>query len=103
MKKKVHEEKYVTTEQLMNSIEFGVPQDRDRIILLEWPTTNKFQETIPVPKNIINELTVSYWFKKNNVDNHSNAEYQFIPRAGLSKFKTIDEGDVSKKSYCHQQ
>jgi len=131
MKKKVHSKKYVTTEQLLNSIEFGVPQDRDRIILfgikekllkpkcsinnfnwnrfktynkdtvfsMNWPTTNKFQEIIPVPKNIINELTVSYWFKKNNVDNHSNAEYQFIPRAGLSKFETIDEGDVSKKSY----
>jgi len=131
MKQKTRKKKYITTEQLVNSIEFGVPQDRDRIILfgikekllmpkhsinnfnwekyktynkdkvfkMDWPTTNKFQETIPIPKNIINELTVSYWFEKNKVKSHSNAEYQFIPRAGLSKFKTIDEGDVSKKSY----
>jgi DNA (cytosine-5)-methyltransferase 1 len=131
MKKDIHEKKYVTTEQLLNSIEFGVPQDRDRIILfgikekllkpecsisdfnwnrfktydrdavfnMNWPTTNKFQVSIPVPKNIINELTVSYWFKKNNVAEHSNTSDQFIPRSGLTKFETIDEGDVSKKSY----
>jgi DNA (cytosine-5)-methyltransferase 1 len=131
MKKNVRAKKYVTTEQLVNSIEFGVPQDRDRIILfgikqkilkpecsidnfnwnsfktynkddvfhMDWPVTNKFQEFIPIPKNIINELTVSYWFEKNNVDNHSNTGDQFIPRAGLAKFETIDEGDVSKKSY----
>jgi len=131
MKKNVSNKKYVITERLMNSIEFGVPQDRDRIILfgikekllkqgctindfnwdifktydkntvfqMDWPTTNKFKESIPIPKNIINELTVNYWFKKNNVINHNNTDYQFMPRAGLPKFETIDEGDVSKKSY----
>jgi len=131
MKTNIHARGYTTTEQLMNSIEFGVPQDRDRIILfgikkkvinknnninefnwdmfkvynkndvfnLDWPTKNKFQEQISIPENIINELTVSYWFSKNGVDNHFNTYDQFLPRAGLSKFKTIDEGDVSKKSY----
>ena len=131
MKKNVSKKQYKMTEQLVNSIEFGVPQDRDRIILfgikekfikpqdsiscfdwnkfkaykkenvfsLNWPVKNKFQEAIPFPQNIINELTVSHWFSKNEVENHYNTGDQFIPRAGLVKFKSIDEGDVSKKSY----
>jgi len=131
MKKNVLDNGYIATEQLVNAIEFGVPQDRDRIILfgikekllkykndidsfdwnknkkynkekifsMNWPVKNKFQEPISIPENIINELTVSYWFSKNNVDTHYNTGDQFIPRAGLSKFESIDEGDVSKKSY----
>jgi len=131
MKKNVTDNGYKTTEQLVNAIEFGVPQDRDRILLfgikkellkekndienfdwnkykihnkdtvfnMNWPIKNKFQEPIPVPENIVNELTVNYWFSKNNVENHYNAGDQFMPRAGLSKFESIDEGDVSKKSY----
>ena len=131
MKKNVLDKGYQITEQLINAIEFGVPQDRDRIILfgikskllktkndiekfdwdknkkynkenifnMNWPEKNKFQETIPVPDGIVNELTVSYWFDKNNVGNHYNTLDQFMPRAGLSKFETIDEGDVSRKSY----
>jgi len=131
MKERIHSTGYVTTEELVNSIEFGVPQDRDRIILfgikkkllkqqisistfdwkkfklhnktdvfhLDWPTKNKFQEQISVPENIISELTVSHWFSKNDVGNHYNTGDQFIPRAGLVKFESIDEGDVSKKSY----
>jgi DNA (cytosine-5)-methyltransferase 1 len=131
MKKMVDGKGYKTTEQLVNSIEFGVPQDRDRILLfgikekliktkcsindfnwnkyktynkenvfsMNWPIKNRFQETIPIPENIISELTVSYWFAKNDVKNHYNTGDQFMPRAGLSKFESIDEGDVSKKSY----
>jgi DNA (cytosine-5)-methyltransferase 1 len=131
MKKNVYDKGYKITEQLVNAIEFGVPQDRDRIILfgirkkllkaknaieyfnwneckkynkdaifsMNWPIKNKFQEPIPVPQNIINELTVSHWFSMNAVENHYNTGDQFMPRAGLSKFESIDEGDVSKKSY----
>lgn len=131
MKRIITDNGYKTTEQLVNAIEFGVPQDRERIILfgikkkllkakndiekfdwnknkkynkdtifsLNWPLKNKFQEPIPIPENIIKELTVSYWFSENDVENHYNTGDQFIPRAGLSKFETIDEGDVSKKSY----
>jgi len=131
MKRNVENKGYTTTEQLVNSIEFGVPQDRDRIILfgikkkllkskndinnfnwnenkiynkdtvfnMDWPTKNKFQEAIIIPENIINDLTISYWFEKNNVLNHYNTGDQFTPRAGLLKFNSIDEGDVSKKSY----
>jgi DNA (cytosine-5)-methyltransferase 1 len=131
MKRKVLADGYKTTEQLVNAIEFGVPQDRDRIILfgikkkllkakndienfdwnryktynkktvfdMDWPIKNKFQESIPVPENIVNELTISHWFSKNAVTTHDNARDQFMPRAGLPKFESIDEGDVSKKSY----
>jgi len=131
MKRIVTKNGYKTTEQLVNAIEFGVPQDRERIILfgikkkllnenndienfdwnkfkkynkddifkMDWPLKNKFQEIIPVPKNIIKDLTVSHWFSENDVGNHYNTGDQFMPRAGLSKFISIDEGDVSKKSY----
>ena len=45
------------------------------------------------------ELTVEYWFKKNDVENHPNALHYFQPRAALAKFEIIEEGDVLKKSY----
>jgi DNA (cytosine-5)-methyltransferase 1 len=131
IKKSVTDKGYKITEHLVNAIEFGVPQDRDRIILfgikkkllkakndidhfewgkyktynkdevfnLNWPIKNKFQERIPIPQNIVNELTVSYWFSKNDVMNHYNTGDQFLPRAGITKFESVDEGDVSKKSY----
>lgn len=143
MKLKLHAHGYVTTERLVNSLEYGVPQHRERIILVgfrrdllndlgyklkkncatipeglfpwekhikysmaeisafSFPTTNEFVEDslIPCPKGVPQELTVEHWFRKNGVINHPNAEQHFIPRAGLSKFQVIEEGDDSKKSY----
>jgi DNA (cytosine-5)-methyltransferase 1 len=140
MKLKLTNAGYYITEKLINAIEFGVPQDRDRIILIgfqrsvlgdygfklngspiiknfdwekntlfdakeifemEWPTLEKFKQNgvRSAPKNIPIELTVEYWFKKNDVDRHANAENYFTPRAGLPKFQTIAEGDDLKKSY----
>jgi DNA (cytosine-5)-methyltransferase 1 len=139
LKRKLIKSGYTLTERLINAIEYGVPQDRDRIILigflestladlgrnqedqllsgfnwikhssfsandifqLQWPTQEKFIEdsirlcpfTVPV------ELTVEYWFKKNEVETHANSRHFFTPRAGLEKFKVIDEGDDLKKSY----
>lgn len=133
-------EGYYLTEKLINALEFGVPQYRERIILIgfkremlkengflvncspiiknfnwyfssnfdakevlsySWPTQEKFEadNIKPSPLNIPIELTVEYWFKKNNVSNHPNAEHYFKPRAGLEKFQTIPEGDDLKKSY----
>lgn len=129
---------YVLTEQLINSIEFGAPQDRDRIILigfrkdvakrlhlpfkksellefdweknklytrdafnLPWPTTSPYKEDVPteVPDGIIKELTVEYWWEKNDVLHHPNSNMYFQPRAGLYRFQSKDEGDDKKKCY----
>jgi DNA (cytosine-5)-methyltransferase 1 len=140
IKSKLVSEGYYLTEKLINAIEYGVPQDRERIILigfqrnvlgdlgfklngspiiknfnwsnntlykadkvlkLKWPGLEKFiSDSIkPCPENIPVELTVEHWFKKNDVENHLNSNHYFTPRAGLEKFKIIDEGDDLKKSY----
>lgn len=129
---------YVMSEQLINSIEFGAPQDRDRIILigfktklskvihfkysdgqllgfdwdkhklyhrdvfnLNWPTTSRYVENgvLQMPDGINKELTVQYWWDKNDVQHHPNADMYFNARAGLYRFQTKDEGDNEKKCY----
>jgi DNA (cytosine-5)-methyltransferase 1 len=140
IKTKLIREGYYLTEKLINAIEYGAPQNRERIILIgfqrnvlgdlgfkmngspviknfnwdkntlykadsifniEWPGSDKFlKDSIkPCPENLPIELTVEYWFKKNDVENHLNSKNYFTPRAGLEKFKIIDEGDDLKKSY----
>ncbi|QLE42187.1 DNA cytosine methyltransferase [Nostoc sp. C052] len=132
---------YILTERLINAIEYGVPQDRERIILIgfknsflqemkivfdkkllseetfpwnnsilyhqekvfayPWRKCEPFKENslTPCPDGIPEELTVEYWFRKNNVLNHPNAEHYFQPRAGMTKFAAIQEGDNSRKSF----
>lgn len=117
---------YVCTENLINSIGYGVAQDRERIILFgmlnieaedikkfnwnsyiiypdalshNWPTTETVSLHRDKPIDIIEELTIEYWFNKNEVKTHPNALHQFKAKAGLEKFKSIDEGDDKKKSY----
>lgn len=132
---------YVLTERLINTLEFGAPQYRERIILLgfkkellkklkikvedgssvltngffpwnlkykagqvfakNWPEKTPFAEDKKIDKlpDIIEELTVEYWFNKNDVDNHENARHVFKPKAGLIRFMTVEEGDDSRKSY----
>lgn len=121
--------KYHVTERLINSIEAGCPQDRDRILLFgirkklsksadldwdyglkypnrsafenyDWVETEQFQEDSEKarPNNVPIELTVQYWFDKNDVESHRNQKDCFVPRQGLEKFKRVLEGDVSRKS-----
>lgn len=134
LKSKMQNAGFVTTDRLTNALEYGAPQDRDRILLfgiqiqiltdtdiasfpwgkyrkysldsiknLPWPSTDSFicdSETV-CPADIADYefLTVEYWFKKNDVNNHPNGNDFFTPRGGLERMKTIDEGDVSRKSY----
>lgn len=139
MKSSLSKAGYFLTDRLTNSIEFGVAQDRDRIILFGiaksllpqkynenllnnefgwmnhalytrdgvldkklWPSKSTFEENSVLTNNwtsVINELTVEYWFKLNNVDNHPNAKHYFNPKPTTTKFQSTEEGEVSKKSF----
>ena len=128
---------YCLTERLSNSLEFGAPQDRDRILLIgikrsllkkgyyennllqdfpwdanikysmdeikkiPWPQENPFRRDaiLPCPDGIVKDLTVEYWFEKNDVNHHPDKDRFFKPKAGLSRMQTIPEGDSNKKSY----
>ena len=116
---------YVTTEQLINALEYGVAQDRDRIILVgfkkslfsgikknssplesfPWSTDRVYSRTRieEVKKNRTKTatpkaLTIDFWFEKNKVASHPNATHHFKPHV-MKKFQTIPEGDVSRKSF----
>lgn len=133
LKNKLHGAGYVTTERLTNALEFGAPQDRDRILMfgikgsllrnedqiadfpwaayrqynvneiksLPWPETDAFvkESVTNCPPGVLEHFTVEYWFRKNDVEHHSNAKDYFHPREGLHRMETVQEGDVSKKSY----
>lgn len=129
LKKDLRKAGYALSERLINSIEYGAPQDRDRIILigilgansdnpiaekdwskhikfdrnevfsLGWPEMDEPKIKRSKPKDIIEELTVQYWFDRNSVSSHPNSGDAFTPRAGLKRFETTLEGDVSRKSY----
>lgn len=74
---------------------------KHKVLSYPWIATNPFEansETI-CPDNIPQELTVEYWFRKNDVINHPNAKHYFQPKAGIKRFLSVDEGDDSKKSY----
>lgn len=126
---------YLLADRLTNSIEFGAPQDRDRILLfgvssslfsnklqsttllfpwekyivnsldsvkqIKWPTMDDFKENsiTDCPFGVPKELTVEYWFRKNDVYHHPNSMDYFTPRSGIEKMRIIKEGDDSKKSY----
>lgn len=75
--------------------------DMSYINSILWPTSEPFEANSKkeCPYEIPEELTVQYWFDKNDVDNHPNAHDHFIPRNGLARMQSVDEGDDSKKCY----
>ena len=120
--------KYAISEKLVNSLWYGVPQDRDRIIMIgfkkpttqtieekdwkkqfkhkdsvladhDWPDKSPFGKVPPIGAGIPKDLTVGFWFEKNEVQSHPNAKQHFTPRAGLARFKLVEEGDDKKKSF----
>lgn len=139
LKRKFKKKGYSLTEQLINALEFGAPQDRERIILIgfhksvidrlrlntkdgnlvdfEWDKNKKYSRSLinsqvwpqksmyvqnailDMPRDILEDLTVQYWWNKNDVENHPNSSMYFKPRAGLIRFQTIDEGDDKKKCF----
>lgn len=112
---------YSMAERLVNALEYGAPQHRERIILIGF--SDSLRKKLDLPQGEIaaedfpwkafaphdaqfliknkeqspKEQTVQYWFELNDVNNHPNNR-GFVPRAALSKFLTIQEGDVSRKS-----
>ena len=130
MVKKLHRFSYATTFRLINALEYGTAQDRQRVILIgiklplcathvdakngtiadfpwnkfvrfnmddvqkvDWPTTDGFREegARPMPKGIIEELTVQHWFEKNDVEKtHENPSY-------------ISEMKISISTICHSK
>lgn len=126
---------FLMSDRLTNSIEFGVPQTRERILLFGirknllnkkniafpweryirfdraiinqksiWPSITPYKENsiLERPCMVLDEfgeLTVEYWFRKNNVESHPNAHHHFTPRQALIRFQTIEEGYVRGKSF----
>ncbi len=74
--------------------------DLDKIMELPWPTSTPFHcdSQLPFPEGIIQELTVEYWFRKNQVEKHKNGKDIFRVKA-YNKYITIDEGATSGKSF----
>lgn len=136
MRDRLEQGGYLITDSLINALEYGVPQSReraiaigfrsslvsmksseelgykfswdsnklfsmDRILSYPWPKTDLFAEnsSLTCPIGIPIDLTLQHWFEKNDVTHHPNSHHCFTPRAGLSRFLSVLEGDDSKKSY----
>jgi DNA (cytosine-5)-methyltransferase 1 len=71
---------------------------KNQVFSWSWPTTNLFQEDsiIPCPAHLPQELTVEYWFQKNDVLNHPNAQHFFKPRAGIKRLSLWMRGMILK-------
>lgn len=72
----------------------------EEIMKVDWPTTDPFMNMgdLPEPDGIIRELTVQYWFEKNDINHHPNGRDVFAVK-NFDKFLTIPEGDTHGKSF----
>jgi DNA (cytosine-5)-methyltransferase 1 len=136
MRSRLEQNGYLIIDSLINALEYGVPQSRERAIAIgfkselvpmksidelgsqfpwnrnklfsidkiqsyPWSKTDPFRENsaLTCPVGIPVNLTVQHWFDKNDVNHHPNTRHCFTPRAGLSRFLSVLEGDNCKKSY----
>lgn len=67
---------------------------------VNWPTESKFKygSVMKCPEGIIKQLTVEYWFRKNNVYQHPNSSDIFNIKS-KEKFYNIPEGHLNGKSF----
>ena len=75
--------------------------DLNTVKAMDWPDTDPFEKECnrDCPEGLPKELTVEYWFERNDVKNHPNSQEFFKPKAGLVRMQTVEEGDVSKKCF----
>lgn len=129
LKRKLYKNGYSLFDSVENALCYGVPQYRDRLILIglkrkrfgshliynigknkiipfedivniKWPTTSPYIENskLAMPNNIIEKLSVQYWFNKNHVLNHPNSNDVFTIQ-NIKKYTTIPEGETRGKSF----
>lgn len=127
MKAGYEEAGYTLNDRLINAINYGVAQDRNRIFLvgvlgadpavefpwvdsmshpgdmlgLNWPQERPFDPDLDEREcpidGVREELTIEHWFERNDVLNHPNGEMYFVPKS--EKFSTIPEGSTGNKSF----
>lgn len=76
--------------------------DTDEILKRPWPKEREFAIDSPYEfsfKKIPKKITIEYWFKKNDVENHPNGNDIFQVKNGREKIATIAEGDTHGKSF----
>lgn len=86
---------------------FDFPWDRyatdtvENILKKTWPGPERFVVDSRRKNRWtdLNELTVEYWFRKNDVYHHPNARDRFEVKKGRVKMEIIQEGDTSRKSF----
>lgn len=139
MQRKLIANNYCLSNRLLNALSYGVPQYREREIMIgissnlltelqiqaneegyfdfpwdryaidtlenilnkSWPTPQRFRVNSRRKNRWtdMDELTVEYWFRHNDVYHHPNARDRFEVKRGRAKMEIIQEGDTSRKSF----
>lgn len=75
--------------------------DTNEVLDMKWPRPQVFWENSQrmFQYDVPYDLTVQFWFNRNNVTNHYNSKDCFRVRQGRKKMTTIKEGDTSGKSF----
>lgn len=73
----------------------------ENILKLDWPSSQPFEKDSvrPFVYDVPKELTVNYWFDKNQVNTHPNQNDHFKVKNGKAKIDSFAEGDTKRKSF----